>query len=368
MLAAGVAAAISASFHAPIAGVLFAQEVILGHFAMAAFVPLVIAAAVAFVLAGIWFGDVPIFILPEFHITSMFEMPAFALLGLTCAIVAVFFQASLIGSDWLNRRINFPTVVRPVLGGFLVGMIALIYPEVLGVGYEATESAISNRLGLELLLGLIVAKSAATAITLGARMGGGVFSPSLYLGAMTGAAFGIIASSFFPDLASTPSLYAIIGMGAVAAAVLGAPVSTTVMIFELTGSFSFSIAVLLAVSISTGVSQAFMGRSFFFWQLYARGIMLEAGPHEHLAKQVFVRELLVPFTKEEPVPVLDPTRMWLRDKDTLAMALRAFSNSGKSRLLVTSGPDNTPIGWVKHVDALSNFNKALVDKSREEHA
>ena len=219
-----------------------------------------------------------------------------------------------------------------------------------------------------MLFGLIFAKTAATAITLSSRMGGGIFSPSLFLGAMAGSAFGIIASQFSPDLSSTPSLYSVIGMGAVAAAVLGAPVSTTIMIFELTGSFSFSIAVLLAVSISTGLSQTFMGRSFFFWQLYSRGIMLEDGPHTHLAKRVTIRDLLKPFVQDEPVPELDPARLWLRDSDTLGEALKSFANSGKPRLLVTTGADNTPCGWIYHVDALSNFNQALVDLSREEHA
>lgn len=367
ILACGVAAAISASFNAPIAGVLFAHEVILGHFAITAFVPLVIAAAIASVIASFWFGDMPLFILPEFHITSFFELPAFALLGLTCAIVAIVFQASLIGSEWLNRRVNLPTISRPVIGGFLVGLIALVFPEILGVGYEATSNVLANRYEVQLLIGLIIAKTAATAITLGAGMGGGVFSPSLYLGAMTGGAFGIIAAQFFPELASTPALYAIIGMGAVAAAVLGAPVSTTVMIFELTGSFSFSIAVLLAVSIATGLSQMTMGRSYFYWQLYSRGILLEAGPHEHLARQVLVRDLQVPLKEMDRHLELDPSRIWLKDTDTLASALKAFSNSGKSRILVVSGVQNTPCGWIDHVVALSNFNKALVEKSREEH-
>ena len=151
-----------------------------------------------------------------------------------------------------------PTLIRfgqPFGINALVGLIALAFPEVLGVGYEATSSALSNRMELWLLLALILAKTLATAITIGSRMGGGVFSPSLYLGAMTGGAFGIIAAQIFPDLASSPAVYATIGMGAVAAAVLGAPVSTAVMIFELTGSFSISISVLLAVSISTGLSQ-----------------------------------------------------------------------------------------------------------------
>lgn len=367
LLASGVAAAISASFHAPIAGVLFAHEVILGHFAMAAFVPLVIASAVAFVLASIWFGDLPLFQLPDFHITSMLEMPAFALLGLTCAIVAIFFQASLIGSDWINRRINLPTIIRPMLGGFLVGAIALAYPQILGVGYEATSNALHNHYGLQLLVGLIIAKTAATAITLGSRMGGGIFSPSLYLGAMTGAAFGIVAAGFFPDLASTPSLYAIIGMGAVAAAVLGAPVSTAIMIFELTGSFSFSIAVLLAVSISTGISQSIMGKSYFFWQLYTRGIMLEEGPHTHLAKQIIVRDLMVDLKPMDQNTKLDLTRVWLKETDTLAKVLKTFSNSGKTRILVATADKNIPCGWIYHVDALANFNKALLEQSREEH-
>ena len=367
ILASGVAAAISASFNAPIAGVLFAHEVILGHFSITAFVPLVIAAAIASVVASFWFGDIPLFTLPDVHITSYLELPAFALLGLTCALIAIIFQASLIGFDWINRKTEMPTLIRPMIGGWMVGSIALLYPEVLGVGYHATANALANRYDIVLLIGLVIAKIAATSITLGSRMGGGVFSPSLYLGAMTGGAFGIVAAQFFPELASTPALYAIIGMGAVSAAVLGAPISTTVMIFELTGSFTFSIAVLLAVSIATGLSQIAMGHSFFYWQLYSRGIMLEEGPHEHLARQVFVRELLIPFADDESPPELDPARMWLKDKDTLAAALKAFSNSGKSRLLVTTGPHNTPVGWIRHVDALANFNKALVEKSREEH-
>lgn len=367
VLACGVAAAISASFNAPIAAVLFAHEVILGHFAMTAFVPLVIAAAIASIIAGFWFGDAPIFLLPDFQVTSMLEMPAFALLGITCAIVAILFQSSMIGAEWVNRRSNMPTVLRPMFGGFLVGLIALAFPQVLGVGYEATSAALENRLDLWVLLALILAKTLATAITISSRMGGGVFSPSLYLGAMTGGAFGIIAAQFFPDLASSPAVYATIGMGAVAAAVLGAPVSTAVMIFELTGSFSISISVLLAVSISTGLSQAAMGRSYFFWQLYTRGIMLEEGPHTHLAKQIYVRDLVTPFEPQETPPDFDPTKLWLKDTDTLAAALASFSNSGKNRLLATKGTKNHPLGWVYHVDALANFNKALLDQSREEH-
>src|SRR5690606_13150996 len=124
--------------------------------------------------------------------------------------------------------------------------------QVLGVGYETTDAALKAALPIGLLLALLVAKTAATAITLASRFGGGVFSPSLYLGAMTGGAFGLIAAEVFPSLASSEGLYAIIGMGAVAAAVLGAPVSTTVIVFELTGGYPLTIALMFTVSIAVG--------------------------------------------------------------------------------------------------------------------
>lgn len=370
MLGCGVAAAIAASFNAPIAGVLFAHEVILGHFAMSAFVPLVISAVVAAVISRIWFGEAPAFIVPDYSITSYWEIPAFALLGITCAVVAILFQSSLIGTDWVARHIKVPLFLRPVIGGVLVGIIALVFPQVLSVGYEATDAALSNSLGLGLMIALIAAKTAATAITLGSRLGGGVFSPALYLGAMTGGAFGIMAAAVFPDMASSEGLYAIIGMGAVAAAVLGAPISTAVMIFELTGGFAFSVALLFAVSLSTGLTQLAMGRSFFYWQLYTRGIMLEEGPHKHLAQQIRVRDIMTKFKEGEEPPDFDlaTAKAWLRAGDTLESALRAFDASGDDRLIVIEGTERKPVGWAYHVKALSNFNKALVEQSREEHA
>lgn len=369
MLGCGVAAAIAASFNAPIAGVLFAHEVILGHFAMSAFVPLVISAIIAAIISRIWFGEAPAFIIPDYQITTYLEIPAFALLGVTCAIVAILFQSSLIGTDWVSRHIKMPVFIRPVLGGLLVGIIALAFPQVLGVGYEATDAALAHSLDLNLMLALIVAKTAATSITLGSRMGGGIFSPALYLGAMTGGSFGIMAASVFPDLASSEGLYAIIGMGAVAAAVLGAPISTVVMIFELTGGFAFSVALLFAVSLSTGLTQIAMGRSFFYWQLYTRGILLEEGPHKHLAQRIRVRDLMRPLAENEPTPEFDIslTGAWLRPGDTLESALRAFDVSGSTRLIVIEHGTHFPIGYIHHVDALSNFNKALVEQSREEH-
>lgn len=370
MLACGVAAAISASFNAPIAGVLFAHEVILGHFATSAFVPIVIASVIASIISRAYFGEDPTFLIPDYHITSYLEVPAFALLGITCAIVAIGFQTALISTDLAARLIPMRRWLRPILGGFLVGIIALAYPQVLGVGYDATDKALSTELGLVTMLVLIIAKTAATAITLGSRMGGGLFSPSLYLGAMTGSAFGLIAILVFPDLASSQGLYAILGMGAVAAAVMGAPISTAVMIFELTGGFAFSIALLFTVSIATGLSNAVMGRSFFFWQLYTRGIMIEEGPHTHFIKTIRVSDFMIDATQDTlATPYdIDTPDPWLKSTDTLEATLRAFDVSGITRIAVVDPEDSSrQIGWATHVKALASYNKVLVEQSREEH-
>lgn len=370
LLACGVASAVSASFNAPIAGVLFAHEVILGHYALTAFVPIVIASVVGTMLSRLWFGDVAAFIIPEYQITSLWELPAFALLGLTCAAVAVIFQFALIGSDWVARNIPMPLWLRPVTGGLAVGGIGVFFPEVLGVGYEATDAALKHQLPLATLLILLVLKTAATSITLASRFGGGIFSPSLYLGAMCGGAFGLIAAAVFPELASSHGLYAILGMGAVAAAVLGAPFSTTMIVFELTGGYALSIALLISVSIATGLTQAVHGRSYFHWQLEMRGVMLHEGAHKWLVRIVHVSDFVerLPADAERPEFDVGAGTPYLHLTDTLETALRVFDESGTNRLPVVDPNDpGQVIGHATHVRALRFFNKELISQQVEEH-
>ena len=372
LLASGVAAAVSASFNAPIAGVLFAHEIILGHYARRSFVPIVIAAVGGTIFSRIWFGDVAAFETPDYQITSYWEFPAFALLGLVCALVSVIFQFAIVGTDYIARNINMSLFYRPIAGGFLIGLIALLYPQVLGVGYEATDMALKNQLGLEILLALLVAKTAATAITIASRFGGGVFSPALYLGAMTGGAFGLIASNVFPELASSEGLYAIIGMGAVAAAVLGAPFSTTMIVFELTGGYALTIALLLAVSISTGINQAIHGHSLFEWQLEMRGLFFRDGPHKYVMRSNKVEEFMTSVDSdteseflEEEDGVLPPH---LKINDSLEIALRTFDDRGFPELpVIDPKRGNAIVGNASQVQALAHFNKALVAASEEEH-
>ncbi len=246
LLGCGVAAAVAASFNAPIAGVFFALEVVIGHYALKAFAPIVIASVTGTIVSRMYFGDFPAFLIREYHVVSFLEFPAFALLGLISAIMAIIFMRSIDFTQKIVKKANIPIWLRPACGGLLVGIIALAFPHVLGVGYEATDAAIQERMGLWLLISLLVAKTAATAITFAFGFGGGVFSPSLYLGAMLGGAFGVIATQMFPELSSGNGAYTIVGMGAVAGAVLGAPISTILMIFELTNNYAITIAVMIA--------------------------------------------------------------------------------------------------------------------------
>lgn len=369
LLACGVASAVSASFNAPIAGVLFAHEVILGHYSKRSFIPIVISSVMGTIFSRLWFGAEPAFSIPSYDISTYLEIPAFALLGIVCGVAAILFQFSLIATDYVARSIIMPLWLRPAVGGLAVGLIGIFFPQVLGVGYEATDNALKNNYALWLLVALIIAKTAATAITLASRFGGGVFSPALYIGAMVGGAFGLIASMAFPELASSGGLYAILGMGAVSAAVIGAPISTVLIVFELTGGYALSIALLVTVSIAVGINQAVHGRSFFQWQLEQRGLRIKDGPHRFMARTTMVASFMTPMGEDEAEKRdTEDERPALRPDTTLEGALQLFDEGGYAILPVCDANDESRVvGWATQVAALRAFNNALVDMSVEEH-
>lgn len=369
LLAAGVAAAISASFNAPIAGVLFAHEVILQHYALRSFVPIVIASVAAGIVTRIHFANTAAFIIPNYDIASFWEFPAFLILGVVCALAAIMFQLSIRMTGRLIGSVDVSVILRAGFGGLMVGLIAIWLPQVLGVGYEATDRALSQQYSLGLLFLLIAAKTAATSITLATNFSTGIFSPALYIGAMTGAAFGIIATGLVPESSSSASLYAILGMGGVAAAVLGAPISTTMIVFELTGGFKMAIALLVTISISTGLTQAILGHSYFHWQLKKRGLSLFEGPHKAILRRTLVADFMVPISQLSEFEQLDALDApALKPTDSLEHALRTFSRSGATLLPVTDpGDGDRIIGKAQRVTALNAYNQALVAAHEEEH-
>lgn len=382
LLGCAVAAAVSASFNAPIAGALFALEVVLRHFALHAFAPIVIASVAGTVISRLEFGDITEFALPvasalEFYV----ELPAFLILGLVCgAVASVMMHAMLLAEDWagvVQLRLRLPRWLRPAGAGALLGGLAIWYPHIIGVGYETTSAALTGQLVLHEAVVFAVLKVAAVAITIGGRMGGGVFSPSLMVGALTGLAFGLIATGLFPEVSGSHTLYALAGMGAVAAAVLGAPISTTLIVFELTGDWQTGLAVMVAVSMSTALAGRLVRRSFFLTQLAREGIRLAAGPQAYLLSMFRVAGLMRRPDHPRAAPQercweLIESGTYIDGNATLETAMPVFDKAGVPFIPVVAlaGEGRPPElrGALFHVDALKAYNRALAAVSEEEHS
>ena len=382
LLGCAVAAAVSASFNAPIAGALFALEVILRHFALHAFAPIVVASAAGTVINRLVFGDVTEFTLPgtstlEFYL----ELPAFLILGLVCGLVSVVMIRGIFWADdvetELQNRIGLPHWVRPVLAGAILGVTAIFYPHIIGVGYETTSAALTGKLVLHEAIVFAMVKVFAVSVTMAGRMGGGMFSPSLMVGALTGLAFGLIATGLLPDVSGAHTLYALAGMGAVAAAVLGAPISTTLIVFELTGDWQTGLAVMVSVSMSTAISSRLVDRSFFLTQLARRGVHLAEGPQAYLLAMFRVVQVMRPWddpSAPDEAACLEMVEqgIFLTDNATLKQALPLFEKSGVSYLPVVrpraAGEAPELLGALFHVDALKAYNRALAATAEEEHS
>ncbi len=381
LLGCAVAAAVSASFNAPIAGALFALEVVLRHFAVHAFAPIVIASVAGTVINRLEFGGVTEFTLAEYVDLQFYaELPAFLLLGLTCGLVSVALMRSIFWAEdfgnYLQAKTGWPRWLRPSIAGLLLGIIALWFPHIIGVGYETMSLALTGELLLWEAVVFAVLKVAAVAITLGGRMGGGVFSPSLMLGALTGLGFGLIATGVFPDVSGSSSLYALAGMGAVAAAVLGAPISTTLIVFELTGDWQTAMAVMVAVSMSTALASRIVDRSFFLTQIERRGIHLAAGPQAYLLAMFMVARIMrrtddLRAAPEEQCWDLINEGTYIDGTATLEAAMPIFDSTGARFIpVVTLSADAPPelLGALFHVDALKAYNRALAATAAEEHS
>nr|WP_084353381.1 chloride channel protein [Primorskyibacter flagellatus] len=379
LMGCAVAAAVSASFNAPIAGALFALEVVLRHFSLHAFAPIVVASAAGTVINRLAFGDVTEFTLPgtttlEFYL----ELPAFLVLGLVCGLVAVvMMRAIFYAEDVENRlenRIGLPVWVRPTLAGLILGVMAIKFPHIIGVGYETTSMALTGQLLTHEAIVFAVLKVIAVAVTLAGRMGGGIFSPSLMVGALTGLAFGGIATGLFPDSSGADTLYALAGMGAVAAAVLGAPISTTLIVFELTGDWQTGLAVMVSVSLSTALASRLVNRSFFLTQLEQRNVRLAAGPQTYLLAMFRVTGVMRRVTDEntadeETCQEMIAQGLYVQESATLETALPVFDKSGVAFLPVVKLEGEAAVlqGALYHVDALKAYNRALAATAAEEH-
>ncbi|WP_200808334.1 chloride channel protein [Demequina sp. NBRC 110055] len=294
LVACGAAGGIAATFNAPLAGVFFALELLLGSFAVGSFAAVVIASVTASVIARGILGNEAFLVLPEFSVGHVSEYALFAALGLAAGALGVGFSKVLYWfEDAADRVWRGPEWLRPAAGGLLLGVLVFVLPQMYGVGYPVLEGAVMGDYVVPFLLLLLVAKVVATSLTIAIGGSGGVFAPSLFLGAMLGAAVGQAADAVVPGLDLSPGAYAIVGMAAVFAGSSRAPITAVLILFELTGEYSVILPLMLAVVIATATSSLLSRETIYTAKLRRRGIDLtrHAARTARLA-HVQVRELM----------------------------------------------------------------------------
>ncbi|MFA5316804.1 MAG: chloride channel protein [Dehalococcoidales bacterium] len=297
LVACGAAGGIAATFNAPIAGVFFALEVILGRVVTRRFAYVVISAVAADFTAQAFLGNTRAFDIPAFGIVSPWEFLFYGLLGVLAAFAAQAFTRILYWSEDRFDSLKIPEYLKPVLGGLAVGAIGLYSFDLFGVGYEGITKALSGDLGVLMLLSLLVLKIAATSLTLGSGGSGGIFAPSLFIGAMLGAAVGSIFGGFFPSITAPTGAYGVVGMAAVFAGAARAPFSAILIIFEMTNDYAIMLPLMTAVVISTLVSRTLKRESIYTLKLLRRGVDIEQEEMTDIMRSVTVKEAM---TKDFP--------------------------------------------------------------------
>lgn len=296
LVTAGVASAIAAAFNAPIAGVFFALEVIAGDFSTTLFAPVVLAAVAGSIVGRSQLGDQPAFTVPPYELFNpLIETPLYVILGLITAFVGSGFIRTFYISESLFEKIPVSPPIRACLGGLLVGVIALWVPEALGTGYGVAGDILngSGPMGYALLL-LLFAKILATVITLGAVRVGGTFAPAMVLGAMVGGLFGHIVNVLIPGVTGPPAAYALVGMGATLTAVVRAPITAVLLLFEITGDYYIILAIMASVVSSHLLAQHLHTESVYTERLARKGIQLRFGRDVNILELVTVGEAMTP--------------------------------------------------------------------------
>ena len=290
LVGCGAAAGIASAYNAPIAGALFVAEIVLGSVAMEIFGPLVFASVVATLTVRGFIGSEPIYAIPHFQLNSNWEILPYVVLGLCAGLVAPWFLRLLDASEQLAERIPVPVFLKMPAGGAIVGMLAIFHPAVCGNGYSAVNMILAANWLWQVVLVVLISKVLATAATFGSGAVGGVFTPTLFVGASVGYLFGVATGRLPVGLTINPSAFALVGMGAFLAATTHAPIMAIIMIFELTLDYQIILPLMLACVIGYYVSVSIEKRSIYSEALKRKG----AGDYRHQLAELHVRDLMKP--------------------------------------------------------------------------
>ena len=300
LVGCGAAAGIAATFNAPIAGSMFALEIVLGDFGLATFSPIVISSVAATVVSRHFLGDSPAFIVPAYQLVSAWELPLYVILGLFCALVAVTFTTLLYRAEDIFDNLKIPDYLKPVIGGLMLGLMGLLFPHVLGVGYPAIDLSLMQKLSWWVMFLLVAFKILSTSITIGSGGSGGIFAPSLFMGAMAGGFFGTVVHHIFPEVTASPGAYSIVGMGAVVSGTTHGPLSAILILFEMTGDYKIILPLMIACIIGSLASGQLLTDSIYTLKLARRGVNIKAGKEVNVLKSISVKDVMNPEVETIP--------------------------------------------------------------------
>ncbi len=292
LIACGAAGGIAATFNAPLAGIFFGLEVILREYGTRYFSSVVLSAVTATVISRTFLGSEPAFAVPPYELASTWNILFYFILGLIAAFASLLYIKTLYKFEDIFDSIRIPPYVKPAIGGLLLGVVGFYFPQIFGVGYSIIEKTLNGQLGSMLVFGLFVFKILGTSLTLGSGGSGGVFSPSLFIGAMLGNSFGSFLHLIFPGMPISLGGFAMVGMGAVFAGAAQAPITAILVLFEMTGDYKIILPLMISCVISTLVVKKFSPDSIYTLKLTRRGIdILNIKKHD-LMEKIHVSEAM----------------------------------------------------------------------------
>ena len=418
LVGCGSAAGISAVFNAPMAGVLFAMEIILGDYAIRTFAPVLLSSVVASVITRAFLGNSPAFEVPSYSLVSAWEIPLYVVLGFIIGLAAVSFTRSLDVFEDYFEKLKIPDWTKPALGGLLLGIIAIFFPQILADGYKTISLTLLGDMSLLLMVVLIFLKMLATSLTLGSGNSGGIFAPSLFMGAVVGGAFGVVMNYLFPEITATPGAYALVGMAAMVAGTTHAPITAIFIIYEMTLDYRIILPLMVTVVFSTLVARHLFPHSIYTAKLFKRGIDLRGGKDINVLRSHTVAEVMstefetiltsstlagifniITHSKETYFVVTDtqdhlkgiisfqdirnllsqheldylviaqdlvePETVVINDDDTLETAYNIFGQRGFGLIpVVKRGQSDRVIGVIRREKLVDYYNKRLIETLR----
>jgi CIC family chloride channel protein len=324
LIGCGAAAGMAAAYNTPIGAAMFVMEIVHGNFALEVFGPVVLASVTATMVSWGFFGSGPLYPVPLVPAPALVALPLFALLGGLVAWTGVVFRGGVDVSDRLFKRIRLPLEARAAIGGLVVGLLAWWIPEVWGNGFDGVREVLAGMIAPAVLLPLLIAKIAATSSSLGSGGSGGVFTPTLLIGAVAGAVFGLVAEAVFPGLHIAPVFFALAGMTAAIASTTFAPITAMIMVFEMCQNYGAVMPLAVVTVTATWVARSLRRDSIYTESLRRRGVDFDVAFEQMALASLRAEDLIRtdPLTVGADAPVADVLDLFARSRGTAVYVMR----------------------------------------------